>query len=372
MRIKIINVLSAMAISASWVFVPLFALQLGANDWQVGLIVGAWGTARFISSFIFGRLADVYGRRFVLWLGLLASALTFFLQGFAESPFMLGLLRGAAGFCTGIFPAAIYAYVHDSGHRVGRYTAYEALGWGTGSLIAAVTSVYWMFFFLSVYFSVYWGVFSLSSVLLFIALIISLKVPELRAERVSVPRFPTKLIKKNGNIYLAYLLRHTAAMSIWAIFPLYLVSLGASLFWIAMMMVVNASVQFVVMHFLDRFKSFHLIGVGILVAALTFFSFAMASNYFQILALHTLIAISWSSMYVGSLNYLLENNAEKATATGLLNSALSLAGIIGPLIGGFTAQAFGYKVVLLNATALAFVSFVIFMALSRNSTLKSH
>jgi MFS family permease len=351
-HIKSINILSSMAISASWVFVPLFALQLGASDWQVGLIVGAWGTARFVSSFAFGRIADIYGRNFVIWLGLAAAAITFFLQGFASSPFMLGILRGAAGFTTGIFPAAIYAYIHDTGHRVGKYTAFEAVGWWFGSLIAAITSVYWAFFFLSIYFNVYWGVFTLSSLLLFAALIISLKLPKLRVRSLEIPRFPLKIIKKNGNIYLAYLIRHTAAMSIWAIFPLYLSELGASLFWIAMMMAVNAGAQFVIMHFLDRFNSVILIAVGILMASLTFLLFALSTNYFQILALHLMIAVSWSSMYVGSLNYLLENNAEKATATGMLNSAVSMAGIIGPLIGGFTAEVYGYKTVLIGISEL--------------------
>jgi MFS family permease len=364
MKLKIINILSSTAISASWVFIPIFALELGASDLQVGFIVGAWGTARFTSSFIFGRFADIYGRRFILWLGLAATVITFFLQGFASSPFMLAFLRGAAGFSTGIFPAAIYAYVHDSGHRVGRYTAYESLGWGVGSLIAGVTSVYWAVFMLSIYFSVYWGIFTLSSMILFVALIISLKLPRMKTKGQIIPRFPLKLIKKNGDIYLAYLLRHTAAMSVWAIFPLYLSQLGASLFWIAMMMVVNAGSQFFIMHAIDRFRSSYLIGAGILIAALTFFSFSIATNYFQILAMHVMIALSWSSMYVGSLNHLLENNAEKATATGLLNSALSLAGIIGPVMGGLTAELFGYKTVLINASILTLFSFFLFFILN--------
>jgi MFS family permease len=109
-----------------------------------------------------------------------------------------------------------------------------------------------------------------------------------------------------------------------------------------------------------------LIAVGILVASITFMSFALARNFYQILAMHALIAISWSSMYVGSLNYLLECNAEKATVTGMLNSAFSLAGIIGPLLGGITAQLFGYRVVMINASALALVAFIIFVVLSRN------
>ena len=367
MHIKAINILANVATSASWVFIPIFAFELGASDWQVGLIVGAWGTARFISSFIFGRVADIYGRQFVLWLGLSTAAVAFFLQGFAQSPFMLMLLRGTAGFTVGIFPAALYAYVHDTGHRVGKFTAYEALGWGLGSLIAAVTSVYWAFFILSAHFSIHWGVFTLSSVVLFAALIISLKLPTVRTRPVMVPRIPLKLIKRNGNIYLAYFIRHTAAMSIWTIFPLYLTELGASLFWIAMMMAVNACSQFFIMHFLDRFRSIDLIAVGILVASLTFFPFTMATNYYQVLVMHIMIAVSWSSMYVGSLNHLLESNAEKATATGLLNSAVSLAGIIGPLLGGITAELFGYRVVLFNAAALALASFFIFVLMSRDS-----
>ena len=75
LRVRSINILSNAGISAAWVFVPIFAMELGAADWQVGLVVGSWGTARLISSFIFGRVADIYGRRIVLWLGLAAAAL---------------------------------------------------------------------------------------------------------------------------------------------------------------------------------------------------------------------------------------------------------------------------------------------------------
>ena len=133
-----------------------------------------------------------------------------------------------------------------------------------------------------------------------------------------------------------------------------------------MMMVVNALTQVFIMQYLDRYDTTKLIAVGILVASITFMLFALATNFYQILVMHALIAISWSSMYVGSLNYLLECNDEKATVTGMLNSAFSLAGVIGPLLGGITAHLFGYRVVMYNAAVLALVAFVVFVVLSRD------
>jgi hypothetical protein len=49
-----------------------------------------------------------------------------------------------------------------------------------------------------------------------------------------------------------------------------------------------------------------------------------------------------SLLYIGSLLYLLDKNEEKATSSALLESAISVAAIIGPMAGGMIAEISGF------------------------------
>ena len=69
-RLAAINFLCSLALYSSNIFMPLYAQEHEASRFQIGLIVSAWGTAYFVSSFIFGRLSDRRGRLVFIRLGL--------------------------------------------------------------------------------------------------------------------------------------------------------------------------------------------------------------------------------------------------------------------------------------------------------------
>lgn len=153
---------------------------------------------------------------------------------------------------------------------------------------------------------------------------------------VNVPVLPIKIIKKNLPLYLSVLIRHSGAHMIWTFWPLFLQTLGADLFWVAVIQAINGATQFVFMYTVSQKIGYaSSIAGGLILASVTFFSFTLAADFWQIMPAQVLLGVSWSLLYVGGLRYLMDRNVEKATVSGLFDSALSLSSIIGPLIGAF-------------------------------------
>jgi DHA1 family quinolone resistance protein-like MFS transporter len=70
---------------------------------------------------------------------------------------------------------------------------------------------------------------------------------------------------------------------------------------------------------------------------------------------------------MGSLLYLLDRNSEKATASALLESTISVGAIIGPLIGGVIAEVSGLRNVLLFAFLVTLGSFAMSKRLAKQT-----
>lgn len=320
------------------------------------MISAVYGVAVFASSYLFGRASDVYDRKFIICLGLFASAVSFFLQALTDplfvlplwtSSWLLAVSRGLAGFSVGIFPPALMAYVYESNNLLGRYNSLGALGWSIGTFVAGL-------------FAFYWNAFLLASACLWLAFLISLTMKEVTSPRIEVPFFPRNVIKKNWHVYLSFLLRHTGANCIWVIYPLYIASLSADRFWIGVIYTINFASQFAIMPFMDRFKAKTLIYEGLGLSALTFLVFTFAQDYMQLLPMQVLLGASWSLIFVGSLLYLMQCNTEKATCSGILSSVTSLSMVIGSILGGVIAQFFGFRATMYVATALTLMGLIFF------------
>lgn len=332
------------------------AKDLGANDVQIGVISAVYRIATFGSSYLFGRASDIYDRKFIIRLGLFASALSFFLQVFTDpsfalsfwaNPWLLTVARGLAGFSMGVFPPALTAYVYESNNILGKFNSIGALGWSIGTFVAGL-------------FAFYWNAFLLSSACFWLAFVISLTMGEITSPHIEVPLFPKNVVKKNWHVYLSFLLRHTGANCIWVVYPLYITSLGADRFWIGIIYTVNTITQFAVMPFMDRFRAKTLIYEGLVLSALTFLVFTFAQDYIQLIPMQVLLGVSWSFIYVGASLYLMQCNMEKATCSGILSSVVSLSMVVDSLLGGIIAQFFGYTATMYVATALTLVGLIFF------------
>ncbi|HUV52625.1 MAG TPA: MFS transporter [Dehalococcoidia bacterium] len=342
LRLAMVSLLYNFSIEASLIFLPLYAQDLGASRLDVGLIAAAYGMAYFVSSFIFGRRSDMHGRMgFIRW-GLALSAVAYVFQIFAPSPMILLAIRGAIGFCLGVASASMVAYVYEAGGRVGSFASYGSLGWLFGAVMAAAARNYE-------------ALFIASSVGSAIAFLISLTLREEVVTRIKVAVIPVGVIWTNRKIYLPFLLRHMGATAIWAIFPLYLAGIGADKLMIAIINGINMGGQFIFMRLIQRFNPVRIFTMGLLVSILVFAIYGIANNYLQLIPVQVLLALAWSGMFIGALNYLLARNVERGTAVGMLYSSMSLSGGIGPFIGGAVSQVWGFSTLMFVSSGLSFV-----------------
>jgi MFS family permease len=356
MKSNLIRFLTFAAIMSSWTFMSIFARGLGISDPEIAFIVATYSLALFLSSFIFGRASDRYGRKLFLIVGLVLSSFAFFLQIFARNFSDLLLTRVLAGFCVGIFPASLIAYVHENKKDLSKFSSFGSMGWTLGLLMAGLIA-----FYLSIE-----SVFAFSSLLFIPAFLVASKMRFGEHHSVNVPVFPIKIIKKNLPLYLSVLIRHSGANMIWTFWPLFLQTLGADLFWVAVIQATNGATQFVFMYTLSpRIGYASSVAGGLIMASVTFFSFTLATNFWQILPAQVLLGVSWSLLYVGGLRYLMDRNVEKATVSGLFDSALSLSSIIGPLIGAVVISFGGYTTTMYLASVSAFMGFLLFRFLKR-------
>ena len=355
---NLIQFLAYAAMMASAIFIPVLAVQeFGATDSEIGVIVGGHGLSVFVSSYVFGRASDMHGRRIFIKSGLLLASFFFFIQIFADSVSSLIILRFLAGFGVGIFPAALTAYVYESKGPLGKFSSYGSLGWAFGSLITAALALK---VFKIADLNFYNLIFISSSFMLFTAFLFSVRLHDRKVVKMNIPFFPVKIIKENFSLYLSFFLRHTGANAAWMIFPLYLMELGADAFWVGIIYFLNSGTQFIIMRYIDRFRSQLLISTGLGVSILVFVGFGVAQNFREIIPIQALLAVSWSCLYVGSLLFLTDKNIEKATSVGLLNSVTSLCAITGPLIGGFIAEFYGLRAVMFAGAGLSLLGYLAF------------
>ncbi len=92
---------------------PFFASDLGGSPAVVGLIIAAYSAMQFIFSPLWGRASDRFGRRPIMVICLLGTAAAYLVFALAESLLMLFLSRLLAGILGAAFVIA-RAYVADS------------------------------------------------------------------------------------------------------------------------------------------------------------------------------------------------------------------------------------------------------------------
>jgi multidrug resistance protein len=113
---------------------PLFASKLGASGTVVGLLVSSFAMAQLVSSPLWGRFSDRYGRRPALLIGLTASAIAYVVFAFADSLWLLFLSRLVQGAGGGTV-SVIQAYVADALKPEDRA---KGLGWLSAATNAGV------------------------------------------------------------------------------------------------------------------------------------------------------------------------------------------------------------------------------------------
>lgn len=124
---------------------PLYADRFGASGLTVGLLVTVYSVAQFFMAPIWGRLSDRHGRRPILLLGLLGSALAYLVFAWAGSVAALFASRILGGIGGSTIPVA-EAYIADTtpperrAGAMGLIGAAFGLGFTVGPALGGITA----------------------------------------------------------------------------------------------------------------------------------------------------------------------------------------------------------------------------------------
>lgn len=104
-----------------------YSKKFGLSDFQNGLLFAMFSICQFLSTPIIGRLSDKYGRRPLLLISIIGTALSFFTMAFAPNVLFLFIARALDGLTAGNIPVA-FAVISDSTKPEERPRAFGIIG----------------------------------------------------------------------------------------------------------------------------------------------------------------------------------------------------------------------------------------------------
>lgn len=340
-------------ISIVFVFMPIIAKGITESVFEIGLLVASFSFAQILSEIYFGRYSDKKGTRLkFIRIGFISCAITFGLHYFADDMSLLFLARIGAGVATGIMIPAMVAYTYEAndGKKIAATViSFHALGWLAGIAAAGFANDLKL-------------IFLISAASFIIGFLFTIKLPNPEQKKELEPGTTKKVISKNKFLFLALLLRHMGAASVWTILPIVLMERwGAELYQISIVYVANTLTAFVLMNVMatkinlsnvTKFK----IGVGL--STFVFVGFIFVEDWWWAMPFMSLVGGTWAFLYIGGNFHLMENNP-RSTSTGIFSSTLSISTVIGPVIAGAIAFLIDYTGVMYFAIGITISAFVV-------------
>ncbi len=358
---------------------PFYAVEFGAADWLVGPLVASFSVAQLIATPFWGRISDRYGRRPLILVGLIFSAVSYVLFGLATTVLVLFISRIVQGASGGTIAVA-QAYVADTTAPERRA---QVLGW-----LSAATGAAFMIGPAIGSWAYQWGGHTapgfFAAGLCVLNLIFALRfLPEPAAvrsragSRLSVPPLRdvmrTALQQPLFTMIAIYFLGMGAFSSITAIFPLYLnarFGIDESTVGYVFLAVGGVSVLvrgLVVGPAVHRFGEPWVSRVGALALTLGLGVAAVANSYPMLIFAITLIAGGTGTLFP-PLAALISRSTEpevQGSTLGINQFFGGVARVLGPLWGAAVFDVYGSSAPFLTATVGVGLAFFITSRLPR-------
>ncbi len=364
---------------------PVYAHELGAGAFQIGLIFGAFSLTRTIFVPFFGKLSDVRGKKPLLTLGMFLYFLVSLLYLLTSSVEALILIRLGQGFASAmIFPVA-QAYVgiitprNREGLTMGLFNISLYGGLSIGPILGGVVKD-WA--------NIQFSFLSMAAFTLFgFSLCLFLLPPEkgysggqVHAAKKPVPYL--KLMKDPAVFSLfAFRLCFTTGMGIlWAFLPLLastqLHLTSSTIGFVVMINVLVSGLFQAPMGFVaDRFSKKFLIVLGGILAAVSVFLMQAARSFGELFLVSGLYGLAGGVCFPAVMALgVIEGRRTEAMGSimGFLAMAHSLGMLIGPLLAGFVLDISSFTVVFSAGTLILVAGTLTFITMHRPSPSSSH
>jgi len=303
---------------------PLYAENLGATGIWLGVIFAGFSIARTITTPIAGRLSDRRGRKLLLSIGLLSSAIIS-LGYMAESLWGLTLVRLLHGAAAGMIQPVAQAYIGDlspkgeEGKWMGYFYAAFFAGFGCGPLMGGLN--------------------------LLAFLIVVFLLPEIgKRKMAAAPLSSFREISGSSTVkgLFSFQLAFSLGRGIFATFlPIFAgIHIGLSPTLIGILVAVNILLMSLLQiyggNIADRLNRRVLLAVGSLGIAASLALIPLGSNFWQLLGICALGGISgaMSNPAASALGVEEGRRFGMGSTIAILAMAFSLGMGVGPLLGG--------------------------------------
>lgn len=351
---------------------PFYAETFQAGAAALGILIASFPLMQFIFSPILGRLSDNVGRKPVLVISVLTSAVSFVLFAVANSFFVLLLSRIAAGLATETAVAQAYiADITSAKERVsgiGKVGAAHAAGFIMGPAIGGTLSVYG--FSAPGYAAAFLTVINLLFVLFFL--------PESLHQRDSIPQviagsdggFLRRLLDAFwkpliGTVLVVFFIVFLA----WSAIPVIMPLLGALFFGfgsveMSYIFIYMGTIQImwqglIIGRLTEKIGEEQLIAFGPLLLMLGLFLMPLIPNIMMFIFSLTIISLASGMMrtVVPSFISKVSSANEQGSILGVTNGVASIARVPGPLIAGFLFDFAGSAAPFFASAAILLVAF---------------
>ena len=351
-----------------FLILPIFSIYAetlpgGNNHLLIGLALGAYGLTQAIFQLPFGMASDRYGRKRVIYFGLLLFVLGSFIAGFADDLYMVIFGRAVQG--AGAVSAAITALVADLTREDQRTKAMAMIGGTIGvtfalSLILGPALNQWIGVP---------GIFFLTGVLATLAmLVIKYLVPDPHASRFHTDAeaspnklrevlADTQLLRLNFGIFAL----HAAQMAMFVVVP-FAISQSSGLsvndHWMIYLPIMVLSFALMVPAIIygekrARLKQVFIGAIGVML--LSQLMFAGSIHYFWGIVASLSIYFIGFNVLEASLPSLISKiapAAAKGTAIGVYNTSQSFGIFVGGALGGYLSHYYGFAAVFIFCSVL--------------------
>lgn len=368
--------------------IPLLAFHpetVGSGALALGILIGSFSLMQFIFSPLLGRLSDKVGRRPIILLSLISSALSFVVFALADSFPMLLISRITAGMATEA--AVAQAYIVDITTEKERAAGLGKVGaaHGAGFIIGPALGG-----FLSIYGFAVTG-FAAAALTAVNFLFAFFFLPESNTNSNSaIPKSVTSdgywrrlaaaLTKPLiGTVFVIIFITTFAFSTVPVLVPLIgieffgFTEIEMSYFFMYIGLVQIVLQGILIGRLTKRWGEENLVVLGSLIMALGLSIVSLFPNIVAFLGSLTLF-----SSGVGILGTVLPSFISKRTPAdeqggmlGITQSVGSFARIPGPLVGGFIAEFAGLNTAFFVSAAIVFVSFVLGFKVFQNHNFKS-
>jgi MFS family permease len=344
--------------------ITLYALRLGANEFEIGLIQGFFSTIIVFTMVPFGYLSDSYGRKKFLSFAFIVALISFVSYAFVRNIPQLILVRGFHGlFISSFYPSAYAMAIalsnsENRGTILGLFSLATGIGFTLGNFLSGILIEKFSFK----------TTFYFCGFLAFIGLLIiftRLNSYSKSFETKESLKIKSKLLIKSKKLIFLLLIPLITFYSYGAtytFFPLYGKSLGLTDsiigFYLASYSIANSLMSVFSGKIIDKFGSLIGIASGLIIGGIAYLLLFFSKKSFLMMLALIIAGISNSLTYLSSQTFLTNevSISMMGSAIGIFSLFLHIGMATGPIVTGIIASLFGLPFGFLLCSFLMFIA----------------